>query len=117
MNNIQKELDKAEEYMLTELFGNIDNLQISKNLQFALKFKGINLTDMINFGINKFESFAKDYMREDGFLDTEKIIKILAVQFPFLSGLNPPTIRLIDLIKKIDGVIPLRKIGEIIRKI
>lgn len=117
MNNIQKELDKAEEYILGELFGDIYNPQVSKNLQLVLSFKGINLTDSINFGINKFEEFFKNYMREDGFLDTEKIVKVLSIQFPFLSGLNPPTIRLIDLIKMLDRFFPLGKIGDIIRKI
>ena len=117
MNDIQRELDKAEEFILGELFGDVYNPQISQNLQFAFTFKGINFTNFLNSGIEKFETFAKGFMREDSFLDTQKIIKVLSVKFPFLSGLNPPTIRLIDLIKAIDEIIPLKMIGNIIRKI
>lgn len=117
MSNIQKELDKAEEFILGELFGDVHNPQISQNLQFAFTFKGINFTNFLNSGIEKFEKFAKNYMDENGFLDTPKIVRILSVKFPFLSGLNPPTIRLIDLIKIVDEFIPLKMIGNIIRKI
>lgn len=116
MSEIQKELDKFEEFVLTEIFGDIHNPKISKNIQIALTFKGTSFDNVINLGINKFEEYIKNYLCENGFLDVKKILDILSIKFPFLSTLNPPPVRLIEVAKIIDQVFPLKIIGEIIRK-
>ena len=47
-NQIQRELDKAEEYILTVLFGDYKNPVLSKKIQLFLIAKGINFEDYIN---------------------------------------------------------------------
>ena len=114
---IQRELDRVEEYVLTQLFGDSENLQISSNLKMAFVFKGIDIEKFINEKISEFENFMINFMREDGFLDVEKIENIVSIKIPILSGLKLPQARLIDVIKMIEQFIPLKRIGEIIRKI
>lgn len=52
-------------------------------------------------------------MREDGFLDGEKLSKVLVIKFPILEGLNLPTARLIDYIK----LIPIEKMRGLMESI
>lgn len=107
---IQKELDRVEEYILNQLFGDINNPVIDKKLKIYLTLKGITFDEFINPKIEIFEEFAKNFMREDGFLDGEKLSKVISIQYPILSGLNLPTARLIDYIK----LIPIEKVKELL---
>ena len=107
---IQKELDRAEEYILNQLFGDINNPVIDKKLQIYLTFKGLTFDNFINSKIEIFEEVVKNFMREDGFLDGEKISQMISIQYPILSGLNLPSARLIDYAK----IIPISKIRELL---
>ena len=109
---IQKELDRAEEYILTQLFGDLENPIIDKKLQIYLTLKGLTFDNFINSKIEVFENFIKNFMREDGFLDGEKISKVITIQCPILSGLNLPSARLIDYLK----IIPIEEIRKLIEK-
>ena len=64
--------------------------------------------------IEIFEEFMQDYMREDGFLNVEKIEKIISTQYPILDGLKLPLARPIEYIKLIELFIPLEKVAGII---
>jgi hypothetical protein len=107
---IQKELDRVEEYILNQLFGDINNPVIDKKLKIYLTLKGITFDEFINSKIEIFEEFAKKFMREDGFLDGEKLSKVISIQYPILSGLNLPTARLIDYVK----LIPIERVKELL---
>ena len=107
---IQKELDRAEEYILNQLFGDINNPIIDKKLQIYLTFKGLTFDNFINSKIEIFEEFIKKFMREDGFLDGEKISQIISIHYPILTGLKLPSARLIDYIK----IIPIEEIRKLI---
>lgn len=110
----QKELDRVEEYVLNKLFGNIENPRLSLKIQTAMAIKGINFADMVNEKIEVFENFVKDFMREDGFLDVEKIEKVVSVQYPIFDGLKLPMARPIEYIKMLELFIPLEKLGAMI---
>lgn len=116
-SDIQRELDKAEEYILEKLFGSVEDIKVTKNLELVFAFKGIDLNKEINKYIKIFEDFMSNFMLEDGFLDVEKFEKVICIQFPILHGLNLPSARLIDFIKEIEKIIPFEKIGAVIRKI
>ena len=107
---IQKELDRAEEYVLNQLFGDLENPAIDKKLQIYLTLKGISFDEFINQKIEIFEEFIKKFMREDGFLDGEKISKVISIQYPILTGLNLPSARLIDYVK----IVPIEEIRKLI---
>ena len=111
---IQKELDRVEEYILNKLFGDIENPRISLKIQTAMAIKGINFSDMVNEKIEVFENFMKDFMREDGFLDVEKIEKVISIQYPILEGLKLPLARPIEYVKLLEKFIPLEKIAGMI---
>ena len=113
-NEIQRELDRAEEAILTKLFGDINNPKISPKLQMAMSIKGINFDEFINEKIEMFEAFINDFMLEDGYLDTEKIKRVLASKYPALEGVNFPSMRPIDLVNIIDSFFPIEAIGKMI---
>lgn len=116
-SDIQRELDRAEEYILEKLFGSAENIEISNNLKMIFALKGIDFNKTVNHYIEVFESFMTNFMLENGFLDVEKLEKVISIKFPILQGLKLPTARLIDFIKEIEKIIPAERIGEIIRKI
>lgn len=104
----QKELDRVEEYILNKLFGDIENPRLNENIKLAMKFMGIDFDEFINEKINIFESCAKNFVREDGFLDVEKIEQMIYIKHPELSGLKLPVARPIEYIKLIDLLIHCR---------
>lgn len=112
---IQKELDKAEEYVLNKLFGDINNPVISKKLQFILVAKKVDFDKFINEKIEIFEELIKDFINDDGYLDGEQISKMLAIQFPELKGLLLPDIKPLELAKLIDNIVGLEAIGQFIQ--
>lgn len=114
---IQRELDRAEEYILEKLFGSAENIEISNNLKMVLALKGIDFNKTVNHYIEVFESFMTNFMLENGFLDVEKLEKVISIKIPILQGIKLPAARLIDFIKEIEKTIPFEKIGAVIRKI
>lgn len=112
---IQKELDKAEEYVLNKLFSNAQNPIISKKLQFILIAKKIDFDKFINEKIEIFEEFAKDFINDEGYFDGEQISKMLTLQFPELAGLTLPNIKPIDLVKLLDNLVGFDSLGNFIQ--
>ena len=111
----QQELDMAEEYILSKLFGNATNPVISKKWEAILILKNINYREKINKYLNIFEIFAKDLQKKNGYFDGNKTTQLMILQFPYLQGLVLPDIRPIDFFRLVDNLIGLDKIGEIIQ--
>jgi hypothetical protein len=116
-NQIQRELDRAEEYVLNQLFGDFKNPQISNKIKLLLIAKGINFDDYINEKLQLFEEFSSDFMTEDGYYNGEKLTKAILLRFPQLEGFNMPNIKPIELFKTINNLINLETIGKIIQNI
>lgn len=112
--DIQRELDRAEEEILTKLFGDISSPRISPKLQMAMQIKGISFDEFINEKIQIFESFMSDFMLDDGYIDTQKAKVFLSNKYPALEGLNIPPMRPIDLVNLINAFIPLEQLGAMI---
>ena len=112
----QSELDMAEEFVLTKLFGNAQAPVISKKWEMLLALKGIDYRQKINDYLLIFEQFAKDAQKENGMFDGQKISRLMIIQFPQLQGLNLPDIRPIDLARLIDGMINLEQLGVYLRE-
>ena len=117
LTDIQKELDIAEEYVLTKLFGSVEQPIISPKIQLILTAKNINFDEYINLKINIFENVVKDFMKENGYLDGEKVSKVLALNFSFMQGITLPDMRLKELIKAVENFVPLEKLGELIQNL
>lgn len=116
-SRIQRELDIAEEYVLTRLFGSVDNPVISKKLQLVLIAKNINFDDFINEKIEIFEEFSKDFMNEDGYYNGNQLSRALALKFPLLQDIQLPNMKPIELVKMLDSVINLDSIGQMIQNL
>ena len=114
-NLMQRELDRAEEYVLTALLGDVQKPIISKKIQFFLVAKGIDFDSFINQKIQVFEEFSKDFMNDEGYYIGDKISKALVLQFPELQGLEIPDIKPIDLFKMLNNLIGLEAIGKMIQ--
>ena len=114
-SQIQRELDRAEEYVLTLLFRDIHNPKISNKLRLFLVAKGIDFDEFINNKIDIFEEFSKDFMNEDGFYIGEKITKAITIQFPQLEGLHIPDIKPIELFKALNQLVGLEALGQMIQ--
>lgn len=112
---IQRELDKAEEYLLKALFKDIKNPVLSNKVKLFLIAKNINFDDWINHKIMIFEEFSQDFMTDDGYYNGEKLTKALILKYPVLSGVEIPNIKPIDLFKSLNELIGLDKIGELIQ--
>ena len=114
-SQIQRELDRAEEYVLTALFGDTSSPRLSPKVKLFLVAKGISFDEFINEKIDMFETFSKDFMNEDGFYIGEKITKALTIQFPLLEGLHIPDIKPIELFKALNQLVGLEAIGQMIQ--
>ncbi len=114
-NLIQRELDKAEEYLLKTIFNDIKNPQISNKIKFFMISKNIDFDTYINHKIMIFEEFSQDFMKDDGYYDGKKLTKVLVLKFPILEGLELPDIKPIDLLKILDNFINLKQIGNFIQ--
>lgn len=109
---IQIELDMVEEYILTCLFGSIQNPQVNSTIKSFLALKGKNLADIINDYIDKFEDIIKPLLKENGYVDGEKLSKLLKVKLNqniTLSG----DCRLIDVARILEP--QLLSIGSLIQ--
>jgi hypothetical protein len=116
-NQIQRELDRAEEYVLTALFGDISSPRLSPKVKLFLVAKNISFDEFINEKIDMFETFSKDFMNEDGYYIGERLSKALSIQYPQLQGLEIPDIKPIDFFKAVNQLVGLEKLGQIIQNI
>ena len=114
---IQRELDRAEEYVFNILFGDVNSPKLSPKVKLFLVAKGISFDDFINDKIDIFETFSKDFMNEDGYYMGDKLSKALAIKFPQLQGLEIPNIKPIDLFKMLNDLVGLETIGQVIQTI
>ena len=112
---IQRELDKAEEYIFTILFKDIKNPVLSKKIKLLLIAKNIDFDDWINNKIMIFEELSQDFMNENGYYNGEKLTKAIILQYPILKGLEIPDIKPIELFKFLNNLIGIEKIGEFIQ--
>ena len=115
---IQSELDRFEEYILTKIFGNINNLQCSKVIQLYLMSKNIKLEQFINNKIQMFEAFISDYMTSDGMVEGDRLTKYVIERYPALKGcITLPSLKLSEYAKIVDEIIGLDAVGHIIRNL
>jgi hypothetical protein len=114
---IQRELDIAEEYILNRLFGNAQNPQISNKIKLYLIANNIDFHKFLNEKILMIENMIKPIMLENGYLDGNKISKMLAVYIPDLQGLNLPNLRPIELVQLLDKILNLENIGNLLQKL
>jgi hypothetical protein len=114
-SQIQRELDKAEEYILTALFGDINNPRISNKIKLFLVAKNINFDDYINSKIDVFEEFSKEFMNEDGYYIGDKLTQAITLKYPYLQGIQIPNIKPIDLFKSLNQLVGIETIGQIIQ--
>ena len=116
-NTIQREIDLAEEYILDKLFGDYRNPQVSNKIKLLLIAKNTDFNSFINQKLLEVEELIKPIMLENGLIDGNKISKMIAVYLPDLQGLNLPNIRPIDLVKLLDKLLNLEKIGNFLQKL
>ena len=115
---IQSELDRFEEYILTKIFGDVNNLQCSKVIQLYLMSKNIKLEQFINNKIQMFEAFISDYMTSDGIVEGDRLTKYVIEKYPALKGcITLPSLKLSEYAKIVDEIIGLNAVGHIIRNL
>jgi len=115
-NLIQRELDKAEEYIFRKLFGSLENPVISPKLRFFMIAKQINFDEFVNEEIKIFEMFAKDFMDENGYFRGKQISQALILKHPVLTGLELPDVRPLELVEILDELIGFDNIGKMIQE-
>ena len=115
---IQSELDRFEEYVLTKVFGDINNLQCSKVIQLYLMSKNIKLEQFINEKILMFEAFISEYMTSEGIVEGDRLTKCIIERYPALKGcITLPSLKLSEYAKMIDEIIGFEAVGHIIRNL
>lgn len=117
---MQSELDIAEEFILTQTFGSLDNVKLSgvASWLFSQITKGKNFEDFINDNINKFEFIAKGFMTETGYINGNTLTEFITAKAPILKGcISLPTLKPIDYAKTLDGIINFQALGTIIRNL
>lgn len=117
---IQSELDIAEEYILTQIFGSLENVKLSgvANWLFTQVTKGKSFEVVLNENIQKFELIAKGFITETGYINGNSLTEFLTTKAPILKGcVNLPTLKPIDYAKMLDEVINFQALGKIIRSL
>ena len=115
---IQSELDRFEEYILTKVFGDVNNLQCSKVIQLYLMSKNIKLEQFINEKILMFEAFISEYMTSEGIVEGDRLTKYVIERYPALNGcITLPSLKLSEYAKMIDEIIGFEAVGHIIRNL
>ena len=117
-NVIQSELDAAEEYILTKIFGGLDNIRLTgvSNWIFTQVTKGKNFQSFLNEYIQIFEKLAKGFITENGYVDGNSLTEFVTNKAPVLKGaLNLPTLKPIDYAKMLDEIINFEALGQIIK--
>lgn len=117
-NVIQSELDIAEEYILSKLFGDIYNIRLGMVANAVLNLKGVNLQDLINRKLLEIEDKVKPYMTETGYMDGNKLTETLTNKFPILKGcITFPTLKPIEYAKILDELIGIEVIGQVLKSL
>lgn len=101
----------AEEYILTCIFGDIHNPQVNSTIKSFLAIKGRDLPDIINEYIDKFEACIKPLLKENGYVDGEKLSKLLEIKIN--QKISIEDCRLIDAARVLEP--QLKSIGSLIR--
>lgn len=117
-NVIQSELDAAEEYILTKIFGSLDNIRLNgaSNWIFTQVTKGKNFQNFLNEYIQILEKIAKGFITENGYVDGNSLTEFVITKAPALRGaLNLPTLKPIDYAKMLDEIINFEALGQIIK--
>lgn len=113
---VQRELDKAEEYIIKALFKDVNNPILSNKIRLLLVAKNIDFDKYVNNAIMIFEEFSQDFIKDNGYYDGEKLTKALQIKYPNLKGLTLPDMKPIEIVKIIDNFINLETIGNFIQK-
>lgn len=80
-NLIQMELDMVEEHVLSCLFRDAHNPQINNSIKSFLVMSGRNPIEIINKSIAHFENIARPFLKENGYVDGEKLSQLIAIRF------------------------------------
>lgn len=116
---IQSELDIAEEYILTKIFGSIDDVKLSgvANWLFTQITKGKKFENFLNDNIKKFEFIAKGLMTENGYINGNSLTEIIIKKAPVLNGcINLPTLKPLDYAKLLDEIINFQALGILLKQ-
>lgn len=116
---IQSELDIAEEYILTKIFGSIDDVKLSgvANWLFTQFTKGKKFENFLNDNIKKFEFIAKGLMTENGYINGNSLTEIIIKKAPVLNGcINLPTLKPLDYAKLLDEIINFQALGILLKQ-
>lgn len=82
MNNlVQMELDMVEEHLLTCLFRDANNPQFNSTAKSFFVMSGKDPIAMINSSITQFETAVRPFLKENGYVDGEKLSRLIAVKF------------------------------------
>ena len=110
-NQIQSELDIVEEHILNCLFGSASNPQINQTLRTGLVFIGKNHIQMINSAIIGFEQYVKPFLKDNGYIDGNKLSRLIEAKFNKQVPLGD--IRMIEVSRAIEPL--LLMLGSFIR--
>lgn len=80
-NLIQTELDMVEEYIITCLFGNVQQPKVNDLVKSFITLSGKNVISVINDTILKFENTVRPLLKENGYVDGEKFSNLLSIKF------------------------------------
>ena len=114
---VQRELDRAEEYLLDKLFGSITKPVVGPAIGLILNLNGIPLVKLINSKITELETSAKEYIRDDGTIDGSKLSGYLVDKYPNLKGLALPNVTPTELVDVLSDMVDLDKVGYYIQNI
>lgn len=114
MDAIQRELDVAEEYILTKLIGDINNPILSNKIKILLKTFNIDIVETINEKLLMFEMLSRGYMTDDGYYNGEKISELIS-DSTGIQGINLPNIKPIDIAIAIDDILNIGSIGKLLQ--
>lgn len=78
----QVELDKAEEIILTNIFGSVE---LDSKTQWLLKFLDIDVNDFIQ----NFENIIRPLMKTNGLMDAEMTRSFVNNKFPVIAQMIP----------------------------
>jgi hypothetical protein len=115
---IQTELDAAEEYILTQIFGSMDDVKLGgvANWLFVQMTKGKSFHNWLNDNILKMEFLIKGFMTEAGYINGNSLTELIINKAPVLNGtLNLPTLKPIEYAKVLDSIINFKALGQLIR--
>jgi hypothetical protein len=114
---VQRELDRAEEYLLDKLFGSATKPAVGPAIGLILNLNGLPLVNLINNKITELESCAKDYMKDDGTINGPVLSEYLVERYPCLKGLSLPNITPTELVDILGDMVDLDKVGYYIQNI